>query len=180
MREATQSRSERWLKAGGFILGLGMFGIALLAWRVPAGTTVTGAEVSLTTMATGELAVTPVGAILRTTDLRPSARSRGTATRLTVRNQTAGDLDVSLRASVRTRDLDALLRVEIATGGRPLFAGPLAELRRWTRRSFRLRSGASQRLGIRTWIPKYERTGYEAGVADISLEFRVRPTGTKS
>ena len=179
MRHARESRDERWLKVGSFAVGLCVVAVALLAWRVPAGSTTPAAEISLSTFATGELGVVPAGTVLRRIQLEPSTRARAAVARLTVRNQTAGDLAVSVRAPARTRDLDTVVRVAIEAGRQPLFAGRLAGLRRWTR-SFRLASGKSQQLRIRAWIPVSRRSGWQAGVADVTLEYRVQAVGGRS
>ena len=171
--------ARRILNLCGFVAGFAVTVAAIFGSRVAPGSTA-GADISITAPSTGELAVSPAGSILQRSNLKPSTRSRGVATRMTVRNQTAGELDVFVRAPARTRDLDRVLQVEIEAGGHALFAGRLAALRRWTLRSFRLASGTAKPLRIRAWIPSSRRSGWQAGVADITLQYRVQPAGARS
>ncbi len=169
-----ESRCERWARRAGFVLGLSLVGLALLAWRIPPGSgTLGGADLIFSSGPTGELAVSPAGPFVTATGMKPSGRAaKG---RLEVTNQTGGRVAVRVRALPDAHDLDELLQVEITAGPDTVFRGRLGELRRWTAKPLRLASGEARSLEFRVWLPAGIRRGYEARVDSVPLELRARP-----
>jgi hypothetical protein len=94
----------------------------LLSWQVRGGRAAVGADVRFASAPTGALAVSPVGDFLTAVDLQPGHERSGT---LTIDNQTARPLTVSLRMVETTQDLDDVVRVVVTSPAGTLAAGPL-------------------------------------------------------
>lgn len=171
--------SERWLKCGGFALGLAFAAVALLSWRVPESTDTLAADVYFRSISTGEIAVTPAGAFINGSGLEPG-HEHAVEGVLQVRNQTGRKLAVRLRAPAADRDLDRLLRVDIAAGSTLLFRGTLGGLRQWTRTAITLERGASGSIRVQAWLPGSLRSGYQGRVETASIEVAAKPVGTRS
>jgi hypothetical protein len=151
------------------VLG-GLLVVVLLAgWRVPGGTVARGADVHVTVNRSGELAVEPAGRLMVVRDL---VSGRVVRALVVVTNTTGTALGVRVRARVDSADLDDRLMVRVSTWwGRPLFEGPLRQLRGFTRQRLVLASGASVPLVVRVWLSPRAR-GYRGRSAEVSLELR--------
>jgi hypothetical protein len=169
------NKNYRWARRTGFILGLALSLVLVVAWQVPAGTGRLGLDVRVVAHKTGELHVTRTGAFVTGTGLEAGGQSaRG---KTTITNQTGATLDVRMRLLPASRDLDRLLMIDAQAGGRPLFAGVLGTLRSWTRESVRLEAGGSFELDLRLQLPDGAGEGYRGRIEDIVLELRSKPVG---
>jgi hypothetical protein len=171
--------SIRWLKCGGFALGLAVAAAALLSWRVPGGTGTLAADVYFRSIPTGEIAATPAGDFISGSGLEPGLANALEGV-LNVRNQTGRKLAVRLRAPAQHRDLDRLLRIDIAAGSTHLYRGSLGGLRRWTRAAFPLEPGESGSIRVRAWLPSRLNSGYQGRVETATVEFAARPVEPRS
>ena len=159
---------------GGLAIGMAMALAALVSWRVPEGPAAVGTELEMTARPTGELEVSPPGPFLSATNLRPG--STGATGRLDVRNQTGVMLDVHLRLLPSHADLDELLVVEVAAGGKQVVEAPLAQVREWSSGAFRLAAGQKGEVVVRVGMPKTANPAYQGAVVDIAVEFNVVKT----
>lgn len=102
------TRRDGWWWSG---TAAGLVAVAILVsqWRVADGAVLTGVDVRLLAAPTGELAVTPNGPFLTATGLMPGA-APGTGV-VTIRNQTARPLAVSLRLAPSAPELGDALQV---------------------------------------------------------------------
>jgi hypothetical protein len=168
MRNGALSVDERlrWLA---LIAGVAMVVSVVLTARVPRGMGLASADVVFLAAPTGELGVSPVGAFLSGTGLEPSSESRG---HLAVTNQTGKRLSVRVRALPESRDLDAALRVEIASDGRRLFDGTLGDLRRGA--DVAVDPGVTARLDFHAWLPQSLRDGYRGRVVSVTFDLGSR------
>jgi hypothetical protein len=162
------NRIEKWVKRTGVVLGIAAVGAVALAFRVPDGSGVLGADVILAVAPTGELGVSPSGPFVTATGMRAGSEVRG---EFRLHNQTGRPLLTGLRALPESRDLDSVLRVEIRSGAQPLFKGTLGKLRRGARIGV-LRGGEQRRLRFRAWIPASLRAGFAGRIETVSLRLR--------
>jgi hypothetical protein len=169
MRNGVLSIDERlrWLAV---IAGVAMVAAVVVTARVPRGTGIASADVVFIATPTGELGVSPVGAFLSGTGLVPSSESHG---HLSVTNQTGKRLSVLVRALPESRDLDDVLRVEIAADGRRVFDGTLGDLRRGA--DVALEPGVTAPLDFRAWLPDSVRDGYQGRVVSVSFDLGSKP-----
>ena len=179
----------------GLLIGLAVASLAVASWRLPAGGRPLGADVTVTVQPSGELEVSPSGRIVTATGLKPSRPSGGGHGSFSVRNQTSTGLGLRVRALPSSRHLDGSLFLVVRASGRPLYRGPLRDLRAWSKRSFVLEPGASSGVEVLAWIPRPAREryrgrlvplralaaatpeGYAGRIVDIALEFRPNPVG---
>jgi hypothetical protein len=168
MRNGVLSIDERlrWLA---LIAGVAMVAAVVVTARVPRGTGVASADVVFIAAPTGELGVSPVGAFLTGTGLVPSSETRG---HLSVTNQTGKRLSVLVRAMPESRDLDDVLRVEIASGGARLFDGTLGDLRRGA--AVAVDPGTTAPLDFHAWIPESRQAGYQGRVVSVTFDLGSR------
>ncbi|HEX8067982.1 MAG TPA: hypothetical protein VF520_15805 [Thermoleophilaceae bacterium] len=145
--------------------------LGVLSWRVPPGSGRLGLDVRVLAASSGELAATRTGPIASASGLEPGRSVSGTTS---LRNQTGSVLAVRLRALPSSRDADASLRVELRSGGRVLYSGPLGGLRRPTRASFRLAPTRSAEVSARAWVPAAAE-GWRGRIVDVQLEPVARP-----
>ena len=131
-------------KAAAFLVGLAIVALALVAWRVPPGDGVLGADVTFVAVEHRGLDVSPSG---RFGGARGLATGDGVEGSVTIRNPRDRTVRLRLRAPADRSGLDQLLRVEATAGHHVLYRGPLRGLRRWTKRSFRL--GPDERKTVR-------------------------------
>ncbi|MDQ1700142.1 MAG: hypothetical protein QOG34_2005, partial [Frankiaceae bacterium] len=106
----------------GLVAGLAAVSSLLLWWQVPGGRGAVGADIRFVSAPTGALAVSPSGDFLAAVDLQPGHDRSGT---LTIVNQTARPLTVSLRMVETTQDLDDAVRVIVRSPQGTLADGPL-------------------------------------------------------
>lgn len=149
------------IAAGSALIGLG---------RVPGGSDVPTARVAFSAEPSGELAVSPLDAVLVRDRLRPST-GQGPEGMVEVTNQTGTELLVTVRADPDTDELDEVLMVRVGVADRSLYTGPLGSLRDPGSDPFRLGSGATARLGISAWIPEGAGSEWAGRWADVGLEF---------
>ncbi len=166
---SNKRRYERTMRAAGFVLGLGVVTLALLAWRLPTVRPDLGAEAAFSVTPTGELEVRPAGVFLDAKGLQPGSSAQTGA--IAIRNQTGKTLAVSLRALPAARDLDGLVSVRLTSGDTTIFSGTLGGLRDWTE-PLRLRSGERAPLRLRVTMPSTVRSGYAARIESVPLELR--------
>lgn len=155
------------LRAVGFVLGLAIVALALVAWRVPPGDGTLGADVTFFSVANGNLGVSPAGPFAQRRALGESDELTG---RVTVRNRSSKAVRIQLRAPADRPDLDSLLDVEATAGKTVLYRGRLVGLRQWTKKTFRLDAGARKDVRLRAQLPQ------DAGgrFATLNLELRAR------
>ncbi len=154
------------LKAAAFLAGLVIVALALVAWRVPPGDGVLGADVTLFALDhEGVLEVSPAG---RFGGARGLTRGDRVAGRVTVRNASDEPVRLSLRAPADRSGLDRLLHVEATVDERVLYHGRLEGLRRWTMRSFRVDPGKREDVHLRAWL----RGDAGGRYATLNLELR--------
>jgi hypothetical protein len=121
----------------------------VLAFRVPASGQELGAGVRIAAQAPGELHAPEAEPFLAASGLMAGERASAS---LPVENVTRGPVNVRFRASHGGRDLDSTLHVELRANGRRLAAGPLAQLRSWSR-PVRVERGGGETVHARAWIP---------------------------
>jgi hypothetical protein len=138
------------IRTAGIATGLALAALLVLAFRVPASSELLGAGVRITAMAPGELHVPSSDAFLKVGKLTPGGEPARAS--LPLRNVTRGPVDVRVRASMATHDLDHAVRVELRSDGQKIASGTLADLRHWTR-SLRLERADERTMRVRAWIP---------------------------
>jgi hypothetical protein len=146
------------------VIGFAAAVALVLAFRIPGGAPVLGASVGFTSAPTGELAVSPAGMFLESSDLRPGTAATG---HFAVTNLTGSSRAVSLRAVEGGRDLDKILQVQIAGESERIFTGTLASLRAGTQ-VLTLRPGELRQLTVRVSLPA-TAAGAGARSAQITL-----------
>ena len=161
------------LRLTGFLLGGLLAAAVLFSGRMPASGAAGGARLTIETQPTAGLGVSPAArSFLTARNLQPGGpESRG---ELTVSAYARGESSVHLRAAVQEPALDDVLRLEITAGGRRLFRGRLAELRRWTPRGFDVAGGETRKVHFSAWIPASVRDGYQGRSSELTLEWRTR------
>lgn len=139
----------------------------------PADAPAPSASIRLGTLATGELAISPIGKpVLEGSTLRPGGR--GETGTVSIRNETPTALDVSLRTSAIQRELNRSAWIHVTDGGETVVRTRLADASRWSNSSILLKPGEGRRLEARIWIPSDAPEGWQAGQGDLTLEFRGR------
>ncbi len=163
-----------WARGLGFLAGVAIVGLAVLGWRLPAGTVPLGADLIVATAPTGELAVSAAGPILTAPSLHPGAESVAPSATVKLYNRTAVLLEVRVVASPSSYDLDDLLWVRLEAGGTRIFRGPLAGLVKGAP-PFKLASQERTTLAVRTWLPASAPPGYEGRVVNVDLTYDSTP-----
>lgn len=162
---------ERWVpRALGLLVGVGVAMLAVTATRVPRGNTVLGVDVAFEALPTGELDISPTGAFLEASGLRPSTSDRAEGT-VSVRNQTGSTLDLNVRAVPMTGQLDEALSVEVSVADVVVFVGRLGALREWTDRTVAVGPGQSVEVAVGAWLPPSAASGGHRLVENVMLEF---------
>jgi hypothetical protein len=151
----------------GFCFGLAIVALALIAWRVPPGDGMLGADVTFFSVENGNLAVSPAGPFAQKRKLEQGDELEG---RVTVGNRSSKPVRIQLRAPADRPDLDSLLDVEATAGKTVLYRGRLVGLRQWTTRTFRLDPGARKDVRLHAVLPQ------DAGgrFATLNLELRAQ------
>jgi hypothetical protein len=164
-----------WIRGIAFLAGISAAVTATLGWTVPRGDGTLKADLVVTAMQTGELEVDPIAPFLSDSSVAPGASANGT---FHVYNETAVTLAVGLHAEPSTRDLDALLMVQLDAGTRRLYRGTLGGLRSSTRSTFDLRSTKTTTISFRAWFPPSLRSGYQGRIDQINLVFDAARDGS--
>jgi hypothetical protein len=159
----------------GFLLGLALVAGVALSTRVPSATGSAGADVTISANSNGELTVSPPGPFARGLGLEPGRARNPAGGTVGVHNSTGSAADVRVRVLRSIRDLDDLLQVEVSADGEQVYSGPLAGLEDWSAASFRLGRGGDGHVTVTASLPSTVENGYEARVADLTLEFQLRP-----
>jgi hypothetical protein len=156
------------------VLGVGVgivAGAALIVLgRVPGGSDVPTARVAFSADQSGELAVSPLEAVLVRDRLRPST-GEGPEGSVDVTNQTGAALLVTVRANPDSAELDDVLMVRIGVADRSLYTGSLGGLRDPGSDPFPLDAGATARLAISAWLPQGLDPDWAGRWADVRLKF---------
>lgn len=160
-------RLRSLVELGALGCGILLAAVALLSWSVAGGSERPGAEVSVYVDPSPTLALQPSGLLFSRSRLVPA--TRGPERRFDARNATGAPLRVRVRVVTDTRDLDRVLTVQVLAGRSTLFQGPLGLLRAHGSSAFVLRSRATRRLTVRTWIRPGVRNGYEARAATVHV-----------
>jgi hypothetical protein len=153
-------------RAAAFLVGLAIVALALVAWRVPPGDGVLGADVTFFAVEHRGVEVSPSGRFGGARGLATGDRVEGS---VTVESSRDRPVRLRLRAPADRSGLDQLLNVEASAGRTILYRGPLRGLRRWTTRSFRLGPGERETVRLRA------RLGGDAAgrFATLNLELGV-------
>lgn len=169
----TKLTTDRLARLLGVVLGVSVAVAALLAWRVPGGERMLGADVRFEALQNGAIGVAPLHPFASTPSLVPGSSVSGD---VTVRNQTGVPLGTILRALPSTRELDSLLRVRVSAGARILYDGTLSGLRSSGTRPLPLEAAQSARVHVRASLPAGTSTGFQGRIVDVSLQIDTRRT----
>jgi hypothetical protein len=164
------------IRSAGAIIGLAAALALVAAARPSSSMPGLPASIRFTVAPPGTLAVTPAppAPVLDAKHLVPGGR-RLTAD-LGVQNQSGITLQVGIHATAAVHNLDGLLRIRIASGGRVLADTTLQALRRGIALG-KLTSGAMRQIHIAAWIPGAITDGYQGIVVEGSFGFTARPIG---
>lgn len=155
----------------GFLAGLTIAAVAMLAWRIPTGNGTLGTDLIVATGPTGELAVSQTGPFISATGMHPGAEADAPSGTVKVENQTAVTLSVKVQALPSTRDLDSLLWISINAGDTQLYRGPVGAIRQGTPSAFTLDSTQKATIDVKTWLPRTVTSGYEGRIANVDITF---------
>jgi hypothetical protein len=167
-----RTRGDTLLRLSGLVLGLAAAASLVAGSRIPPGTGVLGADVVMATGPTGELAVTPTGPFLAATNLTPGSADGAPDGTLDVTNQTGATLDVQVRGTPSSDDMDDVLHVRVTTAGRMLFDGTLGAFRAWTSGAITLTPGKQAYVTVATWLDPQDDAPWSGRVANVFVEFR--------
>src|SRR3954452_13908322 len=169
MTPMTKTRSNLPLRIAGLAAGLMLAASLLYVLRFPPSDGSLGADVRLVALAPGELIVKPTDAFLTGRDLKPGgAAAEG---QLRVRNITTGPVDGRVKALASDRKLARLVHIELRSGGRVLADSSIADIRSGSR-PMRIPLGKVGTLEARVSIPRSVKGGYQAGLADVTMDLR--------
>jgi hypothetical protein len=166
------TRGDTLLRLSGLILGLAAAAALVAGSRIPPGTGVLGADVIVASGPTGELAVSPTGPFLAATNLSPGTAAGAPDGTIEITNQTGVTLDVQLRGTPSSTDMDALLHVRVTTPDRTLFDGTLGGFRDWTSSPLTLTPGQQAHVTVATWLDPQGGDSWSGRVANVFVEFR--------
>jgi hypothetical protein len=158
------------VRGAAFALGLAVAFGAVVAWRVPPGQGVLGADVIVAAANTGEIHADPVGPFLSATALQPGPRADAATEELALTNITAVPQVARIRALPTSRDLDEALWISIAAGDREVFRGPLGELRTPSADGVTIASGQTRTLEVAVWIPTGADEDFRGRIESIDLD----------
>jgi len=164
-------RGIGWARGIGFLAGLTIAVVAVLIWRVPAGTGSLGTDLIVATGPTGELVVSQTGPFISATGMHPGPEADAPSGSVKIENQTAVTLSVKVQALPSTKDLDSLLWIAIDAGGIELYRCPVGDIRTGTPTSFTLDSTEKTTIDVKTWLPQTVTSGYEGRIANVDLTF---------
>jgi hypothetical protein len=149
-----------------------------LAARVPATPTVHGLQLRVVTGMAERLTVAPVGTVVRADALQPRAGANAALGRVLLADQTRRPVTLRLRALPSARDLDDIVRVAVAIGGRPVARTTLGRLRAFTA-PVTLQPGLPAELTVRLWLPEGTAGAVYLGrTLDVVLELHTDPVIT--
>ena len=164
---------DTWTGRLGLLAGFCIVAAWIALAGRPADAPAPSASIRLGTLATGELAISPIGRpVLEGSALRPGGR--GESGTVKIRNETPTALNVSLRTSAIQKELNRSAWIQVTDGSETIIKTRLADARRWSNGSVLLKPGEGRRLDARIWIPADAPEGWQAGRGDLTLEFRGR------
>lgn len=164
---------DTWTGRLGLLVGFCVVAAWVAIAGQPADAPAPSASIRLGTLATGELAISPIGKpVLEGSALRPGGR--GEAGTVAIRNETPKALEVALRTSAIQKELNGSAWIQVKDGGDTIMRTRLANSQAWSKTFIRLDSGEATRLNARVWIPKGAPEGWQAARGDLTLEFRGR------
>jgi hypothetical protein len=166
-----ETRGMGWARGIGFLTGLAIAMAAIIAWRIPPGTGTLGTDLLIAAIPSGEIQVFSPGPFVSGTGMRPGPESEGPAGSVEVRNITGQALPVAVKLTVNIADLDSLLWIELRTGERELYRGPVGKIANGDAPTFTLRSGQSATVDVRAWLPTSVSSGFEGRIATVDLTF---------
>ena len=164
---------DTWTGRLGLLVGFCVVAAWIAFAGRPADAPAPSASIRLGTLATGELAISPIGKpVLEGAALRPGGR--GESGSVNIRNETPKALDVSLRTSAIQKELNGSAWIQVSGGGETLVRAPLEDAHAWSKNSVRLSPAEGRSLTARIWIPAGASEGWQAARGDLTLEFRGR------
>jgi hypothetical protein len=169
---AKRAKSDRWLRRGGFALGLAAAAGGLLAARVPAAPPGLGFDLTVVPTAPKTLTLRPPGPLLTAPGLRAGGKPGEGG--VTVLNPTARPEQVRVRAVPSSKGIDNVLMVELTADGRAIYRGPLGGLREPPGPPLVLESGDGVEVRLRAWLPSGAR-GWRGQIEDLTLTFDAAP-----
>ncbi|MGH2755638.1 MAG: hypothetical protein ACRDLB_14580 [Actinomycetota bacterium] len=141
-----RTSGDGWALRSGIVVGLIAAIVSLFAFPVEGGSGTLGLDLTMASMPTGELDVTPVGPFLRGAGLAPGDDAAdGT---LHVRNQTGVDLSVGINVLPSTAYSDDIVRFTATHDGGVVMRGTIGDLRGMHPDVVRLRSGETADLKV--------------------------------
>jgi hypothetical protein len=167
-----RSRADRRTRGIGLLLGAGLALALLLSWRTPPGHSTLGADVTVVTQPSGELAISPGGTLINAVSMKPSPAASAETGELHVRNETGATLEVHLRGVPSQPDLDDALMIEVSSRGTTLYSGVLGGFRSWSDDAVAVDSGGKASFRVRTWLPETLTEGYQGRTTSVELEFK--------
>lgn len=162
---------DTWTGRLGLLVGFCVVAAWIAFAGQPADAPAPSASIRLGTLATGELAISPIGKpVLEGTALRPGGR--GETGSVAIRNETPKPLDVSVRTSAIQKELNGSAWIQVTDGNDTILRTRLRNAHAWSRSTLRLNPGQGTRLNARIWIPSGAPDGWQAARGDLALEFR--------
>lgn len=162
---------DTWTGRLGLLTGFCLVAAWIALAGRPADAPAPSASIRLGTLATGELAISPIGKpVLEGTALRPGGPGETGA--VSIRNETPKALDVSLRTSAIQKELNGSAWIQVTDGGDTILRTRLRDAHAWSRSTLHLNPGEGSRLNARIWIPAGAPEGWQAARGDLTLEFR--------
>jgi hypothetical protein len=169
MTAMTKARSNLPLRIAGLAAGFLLAASLLYVLRFPPSDGSLGADVQLVALAPGELTVKPTDAFLAGRDLKPGGPAA--EGELRVRNITTGPLDVRVNALPSDRALARLVHIRLSSGGRVLADSNIAAIRHGSD-PMRIPLGRAGTLRAKVWIPRSVKRGYQARLAQVTMDLR--------
>ena len=167
---ATLPTNTVWLRRGAFAAGLVAAATVAILGRLPAPHPgPLPAQVKLTTMPTGELAVEPVGPVAEANGLVPGEGAL--RARITLQSQVAAPLTVRVRQRPSLGDADSALRVSVRSGATRLYEGAAGGLRRPSPGAVRIPARGTVDLEVRAWLPDDAPAGWSGRRVTLPLEY---------
>ena len=168
---------DTWVGRFGLLLGFSVIAAWLAIGGRPAEAPAPSANIRLGTLATGELAVSPLRTpVLESRRLRPGTGVDGA---VSIRNETPKTLEVAVRTTAIQDELGGSGWIEIRDGAMRLVHARLDRARAWSSETVRLAPSEGRRLRARVWIPADAEDGWQAARGDLMLEFRGRPVDSR-
>jgi hypothetical protein len=167
-----QPRIDRWVRLVAVVIGMAAAAVAVLSWRIPAGSGKPGLDLTVTATPLGPVGLSPSGPLLHAGTMAPSAANGAALGTLGLANRSGAPLSVRLRGLPSSRHIDAALWVEVLAGRQRVVKAPLASLRTWSAHGFVLPAGARRSLEVRAWLPRSAHPGWVGRIETVELQVR--------